>query len=118
MLGDRYGTSCDRGLVDIAEGTLRRFGYEVQRNRPYAGGFITEHYGHPATHRHALQIEVNRALYMDERTLRRKPGSIRSGQHLGVVVGELTAAADGRARDARGGRMTKKSRLREQAAQV
>ena len=91
VLGDRYGTSCDRQIVDLAEHILRRFGYEVYRNRPYAGGFITEHYGHPATHRHALQIEVNRALYMDERTLVRSVAFKVLRSHLGALVGELTA---------------------------
>ena len=95
VLGDRYGTSCDRALVDLAEECLRGFGYEVSRNRPYAGGFITEHYGHPATHRHALQIEVNRALYMDERALSRKPAFATLRLHLGVLVGELTTALMG-----------------------
>jgi N-formylglutamate amidohydrolase len=41
----------------------------VRRNKPYAGGFITEHYGAPASGRHAVQIEINRALYMDERRM-------------------------------------------------
>jgi N-formylglutamate deformylase len=53
---------------------LRRRGYNVLRNKPYAGGFITEHYGNPAMGWHALQIEVNRALYMDEKTLQRSSG--------------------------------------------
>lgn len=92
VLGDRFGTSCDRRIVDVAEDTLRRFGYAVHRNRPYAGGFITEHYGHPATHRHALQIEVSRSLYMDERTLTRTAAFRTVKAHLGVLVGELTAA--------------------------
>ena len=92
VLGDRYGTSCDRQLVDLAEACLRHFGYEVHRNRPYAGGFITEHYGHPATHRHALQIEVNRSIYMDERSLMRTSGFATLRVHLGYLVGELTAA--------------------------
>jgi N-formylglutamate amidohydrolase len=69
VLGDRYGTSCATILTDIVDETLRRRGYTVVRNKPYAGGFITEHYGEPALGRHALQIEINRALYMDERTL-------------------------------------------------
>ena len=69
VLGDRYGTSCETALVDTVEYELRRLGYMVMRNKPYAGGFITEHYGDPANHFHALQIEVNRALYMDERTM-------------------------------------------------
>jgi N-formylglutamate deformylase len=46
---------------------MRGFGYTVSRNKPYAGGFITEHYGNPAAGLHAIQLEINRALYMDER---------------------------------------------------
>ena len=69
VLGDRYGTSCDSAIVDTVDRELRRLGYSVLRNKPYAGGFITEHYGDPATGFHAMQIEVNRAIYMDERSL-------------------------------------------------
>jgi N-formylglutamate amidohydrolase len=69
VLGDRYGTSCEAALVDTVEYELRRLGYTVMRNKPYAGGFITEHYGDPANQLHALQIEVNRSLYMDEKTM-------------------------------------------------
>lgn len=74
VLGDRYGTSCAGVLTDLVDATLRLRGYTVVRNKPYAGGFITEHYGQPALGRHALQIEINRALYMDERTLAPRPG--------------------------------------------
>jgi N-formylglutamate amidohydrolase len=74
VLGDRYGTSCSGALTDLVEAALRARGYAVMRNKPYAGGFITEHYGEPALGRHALQIEVNRALYMDERNLARTAG--------------------------------------------
>ena len=49
-------------------------GYLVAANKPYAGGFITEHYGRPAKGLHAVQIEVNRGLYVDEQTLQKKPG--------------------------------------------
>ena len=49
-------------------------GYTVAHNKPYAGGFITEHYGRPARHLHALQIEVNRGLYMNERTFQKSAG--------------------------------------------
>ncbi|HEY8564113.1 MAG TPA: N-formylglutamate amidohydrolase [Beijerinckiaceae bacterium] len=74
VLGDRYGTSCACVLTDVVEHALRARGYAVVRNKPYAGGFITEHYGEPAQGRHALQIEINRALYMDERHLVRGSG--------------------------------------------
>jgi N-formylglutamate amidohydrolase len=73
VLGDRYGTSCAGILIELAEAALRGRGYTVVRNKPYAGGFITEHYGEPALGRHALQIEINRALYMDERSMKKKP---------------------------------------------
>lgn len=66
VVGDRYGTSCAGQLVDCAISTLRGLGYSVSRNKPYAGGFITEHYGRPSRGLHAVQIEINRSLYMEE----------------------------------------------------
>ena len=67
VLGDRYGTSCVPLIAETIEATMRDFGYVVSRNKPYAGGFITEHYGNPTAGLHAIQLEINRALYMDER---------------------------------------------------
>lgn len=67
VLGDRYGTSCAPAIAEVIEDALRDYGYQVSRNKPYAGGFITEHYGNPAGGLHAIQLELNRALYMDER---------------------------------------------------
>jgi N-formylglutamate deformylase len=71
VLGDRYGTSCVGVVAETVEKTLRALGYTVSRNKPYAGGFITEHYGNPAAGLHAIQLEINRALYMDERRYQR-----------------------------------------------
>lgn len=73
VIGDRFGSSCDARLVDGIETRLRAAGYMVQRNKPYAGGYITEHYGKPYAQVHAVQIEINRALYMDEARLERGP---------------------------------------------
>jgi N-formylglutamate deformylase len=67
VLGDRYGTSCAPAISETIETTLRALGYSVSRNKPYAGGFITEHYGNPTAGLHSIQLEINRALYMDER---------------------------------------------------
>ncbi|MDB5503869.1 MAG: N-formylglutamate amidohydrolase [Tardiphaga sp.] len=67
VVGDRYGTSCAGVLADVVETTFSSLGYSLGRNKPYAGGFITEHYGNPASGLHAIQIELNRAIYMDER---------------------------------------------------
>jgi N-formylglutamate amidohydrolase len=66
VLGDNHGESCDIGLVASAERWFRSRGLRVLRNQPYAGGFTTQRYGRPALARHALQVEINRALYMDE----------------------------------------------------
>lgn len=66
VLGDNHGESCASDLVGFAERWLSGRGLRVQRNQPYAGGFTTQRYGRPEQGRHALQIEINRALYMDE----------------------------------------------------
>ena len=73
VIGDRYGTSCAPLLPDRVEETMGRLGYSVGRNKPYAGGFITEHYGNPASGLHAVQLELNRAIYMDERRREKAP---------------------------------------------
>ena len=95
VLGDRYGTSCVAAVVETIEATLRAQGYSVSRNKPYAGGFITEHYGAPALGRHSLQIEVNRALYMDERALASHSGFSRLAADLADVFREVIGQVDG-----------------------
>ncbi len=74
ILGDRHATSCVGAVSDLAERSLAELGYRVTRNDPYAGGFTTRHYGQPESGVHALQIEINRGLYMNERTIERGPG--------------------------------------------
>jgi N-formylglutamate amidohydrolase len=73
VLGDRYGASCDNVYMDALEEALVAQGFSVLRNRPYAGGYITAAWGRPAEGLNAIQIEVNRALYADERLLRPLP---------------------------------------------
>ncbi|WP_454851661.1 N-formylglutamate amidohydrolase [Rhizobium binxianense] len=73
IIGDRYGTSASAELSRAAVGILEEMGFTAIRNKPYAGGFITEHYGRPSRGLHALQIEVNRSLYIDELTLEKRP---------------------------------------------
>ena len=70
VLGDRFGGACSRDLVDFAATTFSMMGYRVGLNKPYAGGHITEFYGRPAECIHALQIEINRGLYVCEKTLK------------------------------------------------
>lgn len=74
IIGDRFGTSASPALSEHAIGLLTAMGYNVAHNKPYAGGYITEHYGRPGRGLHALQIEINRGLYMNERTLQRSSG--------------------------------------------
>lgn len=89
VIGDRFGTSCDADITDRIEASLRASGYQVARNRPYAGGFITEHHGAPGNGVHALQIEVNRSLYMDERRMTRLPHFEQLKQDLGAMAHDL-----------------------------
>lgn len=74
VLGDCHGTSCSPVLTGRIERLLGHQGYRVRRNAPYAGGYVTRHYGRPDLGVHALQIEVKRGLYMDERRLERTAG--------------------------------------------
>ena len=74
VLGDRFGASCAPALTALVERELRKMGYEVARNAPYAGGYVTETYGDPARGAHVLQVEINRALYMDEAEVRLSAG--------------------------------------------
>jgi len=66
ILGDRFGLSCDRWIMDSATQIFAAAGFVVARNAPFSGGYITQHYGRPSKGVHAFQVEINRALYMDE----------------------------------------------------
>src|SRR6187401_3827129 len=91
VIGDRYGTSCVGVVAETVERTLRGLGYSVSRNKPYAGGFITEHYGNPAVGLHAIQLEINRALYMDERRYQRSAAFDHLAADLETLAGRLAA---------------------------
>ena len=94
VLGDRFGTSCMAELTEGAAGVLKDLGYSVCRNKPYAGGFITEHYGRPARGLHALQLEVNRGLYMDEERLQPHGGFDALADDLGKFAAALIGLAE------------------------
>ena len=74
VLGDRYGASAGPQLTARAEAAFVREGFSVARNTPYAGGYTTALYGRVASNCHALQIEINRALYLDEDRIVKKAG--------------------------------------------
>jgi N-formylglutamate amidohydrolase len=86
VLGDLHGRSCAPGVIDVIEALLVRQGYRCQRNQPYAGGYTMTRYGRPADGVHALQIELNRALYLDEARLELTPGFDRLRRNLGELI--------------------------------
>ncbi|MFT9361015.1 N-formylglutamate amidohydrolase [Acetobacter okinawensis] len=91
VLGDRYGTSCTPHLTNLAEQTLQGLGFKVARNLPYAGGYITRHYGRPTSNMHALQIEMRRGLYMDENTRTPHSGFTALSNALTILVERVLA---------------------------
>ncbi|MEG9861941.1 MAG: N-formylglutamate amidohydrolase [Parvularculales bacterium] len=89
VLGDRYATTATSALVDHIESHLTHAGYKVARNRPYAGGFITQRHGHPSLDLHALQIEINRALYMNEKSFDLHHGFTKLQHDMTTMVREI-----------------------------
>lgn len=89
VLGDCFGTACSQGITQKVDEFLSAQGLKVVRNTPYAGGYTTRHYGRPTEGVHALQIEINRALYMDERTLEPNDGLGALRPVLTKLIGHL-----------------------------
>lgn len=93
VLGDRYGTSASGRLVDLIESHCRGAGWRVGRNDPYAGGFTTEHHAAPASGVHAVQIEIDRSLYMDPVRMLRHTGFSHVAKTLVALAAIVVAAA-------------------------
>jgi N-formylglutamate amidohydrolase len=89
VLGDSFGSACDNRLVSLAELFFKRLGFRVIRNKPYAGGFTTRHYGQPNLGVHALQIEIRRGLYMNEQRFEPSPALPELASHLGELFRQL-----------------------------
>jgi N-formylglutamate amidohydrolase len=94
VLGDCHGVTCRSEIVDLAQDFLESQGYHVTRNVPYAGGFTTRHYGRPDSGVHALQIEINRSLYMDEDSFERGRGFAELSRQLGELLALLARKSD------------------------
>jgi N-formylglutamate deformylase len=95
ILGDRFGSSCARWIMDAASDTLTAAGFTVARNAPFAGGYITQHYGRPSLNMHAIQIEVDRSLYMDEERIERTADFADVVARLDGAVHRLAALGAG-----------------------
>lgn len=91
VVGDRDGTSCDPRLSQLVCDHLRALGYSVNYNHPYKGVELVRRYGDPAQQRHSLQLEVNRKLYMDEKTLEIMAGFAKLQADLRSLVEKLLA---------------------------
>jgi N-formylglutamate deformylase len=93
VLGDLHGVACASRVTRMVESVLGGKGYLVRRNDPYAGGFITKHYGKPLQDVHVLQIEIARGLYMDEAAIERLPGFGTIRSHMTDLIAEATQRA-------------------------
>lgn len=93
VLGDRFGSSCSARLTSLVERFFRREGLTVARNAPYAGGYTTRKYGRPRRGIHVLQIEINRALYMNELTIERTRGFDTLQNQISGLCGEILTLA-------------------------
>lgn len=95
ILGDRYGTSCAPETVTQIERLFTKNGYSVTRNYPYAGGYVTSHYGQPHENVEVLQVEINRDLYLNPVTLKPKRGYDRLARDLTDIIEGIIATRAG-----------------------
>ena len=86
ILGDRFGVSCHPETIAAIEVAFRSLNYTVARNYPYAGGYVTSHYGKPMSGIETLQIEINRDLYLNPVTLKPKRSYDRLAENLAAII--------------------------------
>lgn len=89
ILGDRFGSSCEGRIVDEVESAFMRSGFNVIRNNPFAGAYITQHYGRPDKKRNVIQIELNRSLYMDEKHIRKNTDFKKIQNQISGAVAQI-----------------------------
>lgn len=97
VLGDRFGAAAAPGLVERVEAAFQRAGLRVTRNAPFAGAYVAQTYGRPAHGSHAIQIEIDRALYMDEARIERRRDFPAFAAVIEDVVAEICAIGRERA---------------------
>ncbi|MEX0286666.1 MAG: N-formylglutamate amidohydrolase [Paracoccaceae bacterium] len=90
VLGDRFGAAAGSHIVDRFEAAFASAGLTVARNTPFAGAYVTQAYGRPSRRQHAVQIEIDRSLYMDERRVRPNGNFDAFRDLLRQVIGEIT----------------------------
>ena len=92
VIGDRFGASADPRLTLLIRDEFQSRGFKVQLNRPYAGGYITEHHGRPARGTHAVQLEIKRGLYMNELTFLQTSGEVALERAITEIAERLFGA--------------------------
>lgn len=90
VLGDANGSACSKKISQTAREILEGLGYRVVMNKPYAGGFTTRNYGKPYEMRHALQIEINRMLYMNEDSISKNSGFDLLKNNISKMIDDLS----------------------------
>ncbi len=90
ILGDRFGMSCDARIVDFIESAFEDEGFTVSRNIPFSGGYITQLYGRPAKNIHSVQIEISRALYMDEKQIEKNQNFKNFCESMKNIIFKIT----------------------------
>ena len=90
ILGDRFGMSCGIKIIDFLEAAFVEEGFKVCRNIPFSGGYITQLYGQPSKNIHAVQVEISRALYMDEKLIRKNPDFNKFCESMKNVIFKIT----------------------------
>ena len=103
VLGDRDGTTCAPDFTGFVAQVLRERGYTVRINEVYKGVEIVKRQGQPAMHRHSLQVEVDRALYMDQKTLEKSPGFDRLQSDITELIEAIKGFAQARLEERKGG---------------
>lgn len=91
VLGDRFGAAASNEVVDRIEAAFACVGLQVARNTPFAGAYVTQTYGRPSRHQHAIQVEIDRALYMDEQTIRPNANFDTFRTLMRQVISEIAA---------------------------
>jgi N-formylglutamate amidohydrolase len=102
VLGDRDGTTCGRDFTEFVARVLRGRGYDVRVNEVYKGVEIVKRQGRPAEHRHSLQIEVDRSLYMNQKTVEKTSGFATLQDDITHLIAALRAFVAERSSAARG----------------
>ncbi len=93
VIGDRFGASAHGDIVDRIEASLQAAGLCVVRNTPFAGAYVTQHYGRPSKGRHAIQLEIDRSLYMNEQLIRTNGNFDNLRKQLKRVIADITDIA-------------------------